>query len=173
MHIILINCIDGHVIGMNLYWAYQTKWAYKVSLIVQKALKAVRLLDHFQRDFLFFKFAKLREAVKKLSLESRQGDHEFINEVSLVAKLQHRNLVRLLGFCLDGQERLLIYERTILEWETRYQIIVAVSRGLLYLHEDSRFKIIYRDVKANNVLLDDAMYPKIADFGMAKLFDTE
>lgn len=53
MHIILINCIDGHVIGMNLYWAYQTKWAYKVSLIVQKALKAVRLIDHLQRDFLF------------------------------------------------------------------------------------------------------------------------
>ncbi|KAF3540730.1 hypothetical protein F2Q69_00021336 [Brassica cretica] len=110
-------------------------------------------------------------AVKRLSLESGQGDHEFINEVSLVAKLQHRNLVRLLGFCLDGQERLLIYEffkNTSLD-----NYIFGVARGLLYLHEDSRFKIIHRDVKASNVLLDDAMYPKIADFGMAKLFDTD
>ncbi|KAJ1291302.1 hypothetical protein BS78_02G306600 [Paspalum vaginatum] len=125
-------------------------------------------------------------AVKRLSKGSNQGLEELRNELVLVAKLHHKNLVRLEGFCLEDGERLLVYEympnksldtilfnpeeKIRLDWRKRFNIIEGVARGLQYLHEDSQKKIVHRDMKASNILLDADMNPKIGDFGLAKLF---
>ncbi|WJZ99594.1 hypothetical protein VitviT2T_018022 [Vitis vinifera] len=168
------------------------------------------------------KFPEGREiAVKRLSRASGQGLQEFKNEVVLIAKLQHRNLVRLLGYCIEGDEKILLYEYMpnksldsfifglpltclkvpffflpyynvymlkscfpmgtlqdqtlclLLNWEKRFDIILGIARGLLYLHQDSRLKIIHRDLKTSNILLDDEMNPKISDFGLARIFESK
>ncbi|XP_057752598.1 cysteine-rich receptor-like protein kinase 44 isoform X3 [Arachis stenosperma] len=126
-------------------------------------------------------------ALKKLSLnKSQQGEREFLAEVRLITSIQHKNLVRLLGCCIDGPQRILVYEymknRSLdlfiygnnadrfLNWSNRFQIVLGVARGLQYLHEDSHLRIVHRDIKASNILLDDKFHPKIGDFGLARFF---
>ncbi|XP_057485813.1 probable LRR receptor-like serine/threonine-protein kinase At1g56140 isoform X2 [Actinidia eriantha] len=125
-------------------------------------------------------------AVKQLSVASHQGKSQFVAEIATISAVQHRNLVKLYGCCIEGDKRLLVYEylenksldqalfgkgSLYLDWSTRFDICLGVARGLSYLHEESRVRIVHRDVKASNILLDSDLNPKISDFGLAKLYD--
>ncbi|CAA6665678.1 unnamed protein product [Spirodela intermedia] len=129
-------------------------------------------------------------AVKQLSSKSKQGNREFLNEIGMISALQHPNLVRLFGCCTEGNQLLLIYEymennslaralygpeglKLELDWQTRRKICIGIARGLAYLHEESRLKVVHRDIKTTNVLLDKDLNAKISDFGLAKLDEEE
>ncbi|VVA94792.1 unnamed protein product [Arabis nemorensis] len=125
-------------------------------------------------------------AVKLLSVGSRQGKRQFVAEIVAISAVLHRNLVQLYGCCFEGDHRLLVYEylpngsldqalfgdKTLhLDWSTRFEICLGVARGLVYLHEEASVRIVHRDVKASNILLDSKLVPKVSDFGLAKLYD--
>ncbi|XP_074357210.1 putative leucine-rich repeat receptor-like serine/threonine-protein kinase At3g14840 [Apium graveolens] len=129
-------------------------------------------------------------AVKQLSSKSKQGNREFVNEIGMISALQHPHLVKLYGCCIEGNQLLLVYEymennslaralfgprefQLKLDWSTRHKICTGIAKGLAYLHEESRLKIVHRDIKATNVLLDKDLDPKISDFGLAKLDEAE
>ncbi|KAK7245281.1 hypothetical protein RIF29_40120 [Crotalaria pallida] len=125
-------------------------------------------------------------AVKMLTRDNNQnGDREFIAEVEMLSRLHHRNLVKLIGICIEGRRRCLVYELVHngsveshlhgvdkqngpLDWEARMKVALGAARGLAYLHEDSNPRVIHRDFKASNVLLEDDFTPKVSDFGLAR-----
>lgn len=130
-------------------------------------------------------------AVKQLSAKSKQGTREFLNEIGMISSVQHPNLVKLYGCCIQGNQLLLVYEymenncvsralfgkgpigKMKLDWSTRKKICLGIARGLAYLHEESSLKIVHRDIKTSNILLDKDFNPKISDFGLAKLHEDD
>ncbi|KAM1753130.1 hypothetical protein ACFXTH_005563 [Malus domestica] len=125
-------------------------------------------------------------AVKRLDSMVRENDFEFKAEVSAIGRTNHRNLVQLLGFCNEGQHRILVYEfmtngslasflfgESRPSWYQRKEISLGTARGLLYLHEECSSQIIHCDIKPQNILLDESFTARIADFGVAKLLKTD
>lgn len=128
-------------------------------------------------------------AVKRLFFNNRHRAANFYNEVNIISSVEHKNLVRLLGCSCSGPESLLVYEflpnqsldrfifdsakAKTLTWEKRYEIILGTVEGLVYLHEQSKIRIIHRDIKASNILLDSRLRAKIADFGLARSFQED
>jgi len=126
-------------------------------------------------------------AVKKLEGVDK-GEVQFRAEVTIVGRIHHMNLVRMMGFCAEGEHRMLVYEyipkgsldsylfsegKNVLQWNQRYSIAVGMTRGIAYMHEECLDWVFHCDIKPQNILLDDNFVPKVSDFGLDKLVDRE
>ncbi|KAG2688179.1 hypothetical protein I3760_09G083100 [Carya illinoinensis] len=203
-------CLAMVLFASGIYCLANKKaWKRKEEFVCQRANNSNPSVSRFHhrnfqerydpqaQDFPYIELSSIQAATDNFSDSNKlgeggfgpvyKGSEEFINEVLLIMKLQHKNLVKLLGFCVEGDERLLVYEFmpnnsldvflfdrsrcAQLSWSRRLNIIDGIARGILYLHQDSRLRIIHRDLKPSNVLLDYDMNPKISDFGMARIFE--
>ncbi|XVF67321.1 hypothetical protein PTKIN_Ptkin10aG0111600 [Pterospermum kingtungense] len=124
-------------------------------------------------------------AVKRISKASKQGIKEYVAEVKIISRLRHKNLIKLIGWCHEKGELLLVYEfmangsldshlfkgKSLLTWEVRYKIVQGLASALSYLHEEGDHCVLHRDIKTNNVMLDSSFNAKLGDFGLARLVD--
>ncbi|KAK1276478.1 putative LRR receptor-like serine/threonine-protein kinase [Acorus gramineus] len=193
------------------YWGTYGPLISAISIESAKRLQRVskKLMSHLAIFFELrdldlqtgsFTLRQMKAATDNFSTENKigeggfgpvyKGNHEFLNEISMISALQHPNLVKLYGSCTEGNHLLLVYEymennslaRALfgpnedqwnLDWLTRSKICVGIARGLAYLHGETRLKIVHRDIKPTNILLDKDLNPKISDFGLAKLDEEE
>ncbi|GER53964.1 receptor-like protein kinase [Striga asiatica] len=181
--------VNGSTLEIHLYWTGQGTTAIPIRGIYGPLISAIAVTPS---EWCFYGVLSDGTviAVKQLSSKSKQGNREFVNEIGMISALQHPNLVKLFGCCIEGNQLLLIYEylennclaralfgreeqRLNLNWSTRKKICIGIAKGLAYLHEESRLKIVHRDIKATNVLLDRDLIAKISDFGLAKLDEEE
>ncbi|KAL3741640.1 hypothetical protein ACJRO7_017149 [Eucalyptus globulus] len=164
------------------------KFTYKDLVVATNNFAIERLLGEggFGRVFEgYLTSMSINVAIKKINPGSRQGIKEYATEVKTISRLRHRNLVQLIGWCHEKKELLLIYEfmsngsldshlfkeRSFLPWEKRYKIVIGIASALLYLHEEWEQRVVHRDIKSSNIMLDSDFNAKLGDFGLARLVD--
>ncbi|KAF7150364.1 hypothetical protein RHSIM_Rhsim02G0089700 [Rhododendron simsii] len=188
--------VTNHTVEIRFYWAGKGTRVVPTRGTYGPLISAISVVSTMDKSCeivaILYSVGTLLDgsviAVKQLSSKSKQGNREFVNEIGMISGLQHPNLVRLYGCCVERNQLLLVYEymennslaralfgecQLNLDWPTRLRICIGIARGLAFLHEESILKIVHRDIKGTNVLLDGDLNPKISDFGLAKLSEDE